>query len=335
MTQLEKIQACIKDVADSMSTFDDYATPKGSKSLRKTIAGYLGEKLCTEVSTDNLFITSGSQQSIDLLARLLINPGDTIISEEPTYFGAIGSFGMQKANVSTIGISDNGVNLDDLKQNIKKNDPKLIYVVPTFNNPTGISWSNDQRQEFLEIANDYDIPIIEDDPYSEFNYTGKEFNPLYRLDKTSSVVYLGTFSKIIGPGINVGYILAKQSIINALYEKKIFADMHTSPFSQAFIDNYLKNYDIKSDIVKKQKKYQKQFTLTKNSLSRTHPEIRLSNTEGGLYMAAFLPNDVETDIYTTNYFDSTSQNLHRVNIKDPIEKTIEGLESALVGNGRL
>ena len=329
MTQQEKIRACIHELADSKSFFDGYATPKGLKELRITIANYLSKKLNTEISAENLFITAGSQQSIDLLSRLLIKPNDTIISEEPTYFGAIGSFGKQKANVSTVGVDDSGIDLNGLKQVITKNDPKLIYTVPTFNNPTGISWTGDQRQEFLEIANRHNLPIIEDDPYSEFNYVGEKFKSLFELNKNDNGIYLGTFSKIISPELNVGYILANKSIIHALYEQKIFADMNTSPFVQKFVNHYLNNFDIESDIDTKRNLYKEKSVSVREQLSSEFPDIKLSNMKGGLYMSAYLPNEIETCIYDTNYFDTARQKLHRVNISKPYAEISQGLNSTL------
>jgi len=328
MTQQEKIRACIMELS-AESFFNGYATPKGLKELRMTIANYLSKKLNTEINAENLFITAGSQQSIDLLSRLLIKPNDTIISEEPTYFGAIGSFGKQSANVSAVGVDDKGINLSELKQKISKNDPKLIYTVPTFNNPTGICWSEDQRREFLEIVGKHNIPIIEDDPYSELNYTDEKFTSLFELNKNNNGIYLGTFSKIISPELNVGYILANKSIINGLYEQKIFADMNTSPFIQKFVNHYLTNYDIESDILTKRKVYKEKFISTKKHLSK-FPAINLSDMKGGLYMAAYLPNEVATDIYTTNYFNSTAQKLHRINISKPIDEIIKELDNALL-----
>lgn len=320
--QEEKIKKCLNELINSNKNIYDYVTPKGLRDLRINICNYLKEIRNLNTNYNNVFITSGSQQSLYLLARILTNNKDKIISEEPTYFGAIEMFGELNATILTININDTGINIEKLKHILKNNNIKLIYVVPTFNNPTGICWSLNNRKEFLKVINKYNVLVIEDDPYYELNYTNKKIKTLYELNKGENIIYLGTFSKIMSPSLSVGYIVANEEIINKLYKYKLINDINTSLFIQEFINLYLTKYNIKEDIKVKIKSYKKNITIIKNKLK----EFNISNIKGGLYISIYnLKNIINPSIYETNYYDSTKQDLIRINISDDPNKTLDKL----------
>ncbi len=315
--QEDKIKKCIKELIDNDFDIYSYVTPKGLKELRISISKYLNKKLNMKINENNMIITSGSQQSIYLLSRTLLTQNDSIISEEPTYFGAIKVFKELKIKVLTIEVNDSGIDINEVKNKVKEIIPKFIYVVPTFNNPTGISWSNENRKEFLKIINENNITVIEDDPYSEFNYTSYKYKTLYELNKGKNIIYLGTFSKIICPSLSVGYILGDIKVIDRLYEYKLLNDMNTSLFIQKFVNLYLNKYDIKKDIMVKKEQYKKHVNIIKKRLSEEFSNISFSKIKGGLFMTVILDNTkIETTLYDNNYYSQNKQNLIRINISN-------------------
>ncbi|WP_053242837.1 PLP-dependent aminotransferase family protein [Clostridium sp. DMHC 10] len=168
------------------------------------------------VSTENIMVTSGSQQGLDLIVRTFVNPDDVILVEEPTFFGALQLFQMLKAKVIGVPLDENGIRLDVLEYLIKKFNPKFIYTIPNFQNSTGITMSLKRRYELIKAIEKYGIPVIEDDPYGEIRYEGEELPPLKALDKNNYVIYLSTFSKTISLGLRVGWIAAPERVINKL-----------------------------------------------------------------------------------------------------------------------
>lgn len=328
MNQEEKIKRCLKELIDTDTNLYSYVTPKGLKELRVSISNYLKNKINMDINENNMIITTGSQQSIYLLSRILLNQDDTIISEEPTYFGAIAVFKEIGVDVQTVKIDDNGINLNELKEKININKPKFIYVVPTFQNPTGICWDNQTREEFLSIINEYNITVIEDDPYFELNYTDKEIKTLYELNKGKNIIYLGTFSKLICSSINVGYILADDITIKHLYQYKMLNDMNTSLFIQKFINLYLNKYNVEEDTRIKKEIYKDNIKSIKEQLNKEFNNISFSNIEGGLYMTISLPNiKIKPSLYETNYFIEEYQDYIRINISNSnINEIIEKLK---------
>ena len=171
----DKINESISRVTNSGINFYTYVSPKGLKELRIKISDFLFDAWNYKADDKDILITNGSQQSINLLVYSLINDGDTVFIEQPTYFGAIEVFKKRNINLIGINLTEDGFDLKELEEKIKKYNPKMIYTVPTFNNPTGYSWSNEKRIEFLKIINKYNIIVIEDDPYSYINFTNYKY----------------------------------------------------------------------------------------------------------------------------------------------------------------
>ena len=189
------INKSVKNVLKDNINFNTYTSPKGLKELRIEISNFLYRIWNYKINYNDMLITTGSQQSINIISSSLIKDGDVVLIEQPTYFGALEVF--KKKNVKLVGIDikEDGLDLKELERKVIKYSPKLIYVVPTFNNPTGYSWSNKKRREFLKIINKYNILVLEDDPYSLINFTKTNYKSLYNLNKGKNIIYLGTFSK--------------------------------------------------------------------------------------------------------------------------------------------
>lgn len=313
------INESIKKVLNSNFDFNTYTTPKGLKELRIEISKFLNKIWEYKVNYKDMLITNGSQQSINLIAYSLLEQGDTVLIEQPTYFGAIDVFKKQKINLIGIDLYENGLDLKKLEKNIIKYSPKLIYVTPTFNNPTGYSWSNKNRKDFLKIINKYNITVLEDDPYRLINFTNNKYDSLYKLNNGKNIIYLGTFSKLISPSVNVGYILSNESIINLIYSSKKSFDLCASALLQYIVLDYLKNTDLEKIIEIKIKIYKECLKKSISLLTQKYKsEIEyISKSKGGIFYLVKFKNNVDQNIFENGnnyYIDGNHTNVTRINI---------------------
>ena len=308
------IEKSIKNILNSNIDYNIYTTPKGLKELRIEISDFLNDIWNYEISYNDMIITNGSQQSLNILSNILLHSGDTIFIEQPTYSGTIKVFKNKDINLVGIDLLEDGIILIELEEKIKQYKPKVIYVTPTFNNPTGYSWSNKKRIEFLKIINKYNILVIEDDPYSLINFTTNKYDSLYKLNKGKNIIYLGTFSKYISPSINVGYIITN-TYIDELYKEKELNDLCTSTFIQLVVLDYLKNNNIKELIYKKINKYKKLYNKTIKYLKENN--IEYSSSKGGLFIHLRFNNKIDNNIFENGneyYIDNNHDNESRINI---------------------
>ena len=317
------INKSIENVLKSNINFNTYTTPKGLKELRIEIIKFLYRIWNYKTNYNDMLITTGSQQSINIISSSLINDGDVIFMEQPTYFGAIEVF--KKRNIKLVGIElqEDGLNLEELEKKIIKYSPKLIYVIPTFNNPTGYSWSNKNRKKFLQIINKYNILVLEDDPYSLINFTKTKYKSLYNLNNGRNIIYLGTFSKLISPSINIGYILSNK--VNLLYPYKKSFDLCTNAFSQYIVLDYLKNNILENIINKKISIYKKALNNSIYELNKKYRKqiIHFSTIKGGLFYLVIFKDKInleEFDDGSNYYIDRKHINTTRINICSQLEK---------------
>lgn len=313
------INQSITNVIKNSIDFNTYTTPKGLKELRIEISAFLHKLWNFDINYKDLVITNGSQQSINLISSSIINDGDTIFVEQPTYFGALDI--LKKRNIKIIGIAlnEDGLNLEMLEKQIIKYSPKLIYVTPTFNNPTGYAWTNRNRKNFLKIINKYNIIVLEDDPYRLINFTNHKYNSLYKLNNGKNIIYLGTFSKLISPSINVGYIISDQNFINKIYAFKKSFDLCTSAFLQYIVLDYLKNNNLEEIINNKIKIYKNLLVKSIKKLNENYQgQIEyISNSKGGLFYLVKFKNKIDKDEFEDGniyYIDANHDNITRINI---------------------
>lgn len=316
------VRSSVLRVANSDINFNTFSSPKGLRELRVEISKLLG--FCWGYSTDyqNMLITSGSQQSINLVIYTLLKEGDCVLIEQPTYYGAIDCFRKRKVELIGVDLKENGLDLNDLENKIKSHKPKMIYVSPTFNNPTGYAWNNDYREKFLELVNRYNILVIEDDPYSLINFTNYKYRSLYQYNDGKNVVYLGTFSKYISPSINVGYILASNEIISAMYSFKESFDLCTSLFSQYVVLDYLQNNDLQKVINEKIPIYRKLLNEKVSELTKKYGDdiVSITKSKGGLFFSVKFKENVSNYEYTSAdrfYITNNCKNETRINICSP------------------
>ncbi|MCL4331823.1 MAG: PLP-dependent aminotransferase family protein, partial [Candidatus Thermoplasmatota archaeon] len=243
-------------------------------------------------------VTAGSQQGLYELAKILVNPGDAIITEEPTYVGAISAFDANEADMHSIPMDENGLKTELVEAEIKKliskgKKPKFIYTIPTFQNPTGVTMSLDRRRHLIEISQKYQVPLVEDNPYGELRYDGERIPSLRSLDP--EVIYLGTFSKIMCPGLRMGFTVAPESFISRVNLLKQALDLSSSTFSQFVAWQYLARDEVKKQIPKTIKLYRRKRDTMFRALEQYFPEgSSWSKPLGGMFLWATVDSRINT-----------------------------------------
>ena len=211
-----------------------YGVSAGQMPLRQYIAEAMSaEGVPTKV--ENVVITTGSQQSLDMLAKAVLNPGDRVLVESPTYVAALKIFGIYDANVVPVASDDEGIIPEALEQVLNEGPAKLIYLIPNFQNPTGITLPHARRQKIMEIVQKHNVIVIEDDPYGKLRYSGDPVPHMKTMDICEQVVYLGSFSKIIAPGLRVAYVVCSEKIAQKIVLGKQNNDMHTPSLTQLIV----------------------------------------------------------------------------------------------------
>lgn len=267
----------------------------GHKELKEEIKKLM---LVREVriSTKEIMVTSGSQQGLDIIVRTFINSNDVILVEEPTFFGAIELFKSLGAKVISVPMDEYGIKVDILEYLIKKHNPKFIYTIPNFHNPTGITMSLERRYELIRISGKYGIPIIEDDPYGELRYEGEELPPLKALDRYNYVLYLSSFSKVISLGLRVGWIAAPERVINKLSLLKQLTDLHVNTLSQNMICEFLRE----GYYAKYLKMIRIEYCLKRNlmikELEKNFKEIEIYKPQGGFYLWCKFSKEIDIKV---------------------------------------
>jgi len=271
-----------------------YSTTEGYLPLREYIASKMREKN-TDAGPDNILVTNGSQQALDLLAKLFINPGDVIIVEKPSYLGALQTFRSYQARFVVVPSDHEGIDVAALEMAIKENRPKLIYLTPTFKNPTGETMSLARRQAVTGLLEKYGVTLIEDDPYGELRYAGQTLPPLKSFDQSGWVIYLSTFSKTIAPGLRLGWIVASQDMIRKLVLAKQGTDLHTGTLVQRAVQRYLDKSDVSGHIRSIREEYGRRRNVMLEEMKGNFPEVvSWTKPEGGMFLWVVLPEHIDT-----------------------------------------
>jgi len=248
---------------------------------------------------DTTIVVSGGQQGIELTCKAFCNEGDTVICENPTFIGALNAFRSNGANTVGVELHDDGIDPDELEAAIKANPKtKLIYLIPTFQNPAGLTTSYEKRVRIYEIAKKYNIPIIEDNPYGELRFAGKDIPTVKSMDTEGLVIYCSTFSKILSAGMRVGFVVAPEEIATKLVIAKQVEDVHTNMFFQMLCYRYMTECDIDAHIEKIRAIYRHKCGLMIDSLEKYLPrEIKFTRPEGGLFLWCTLPDGVDMNAF--------------------------------------
>ncbi len=269
-----------------------YCPVEGLYSLRKEIAAWMRQR-GVPVDTEHILILSGSTQGVGLVGRLLINPGDEVIVEVPTYVGAIQAFRALQARVIGVPADKDGMRMDMLEAVLARHRPRLIYTLPTFQNPTGIVMSPERRRRLLQLSRRYQTPILEDDPYSEIYFQEKSPQPLKALDVHGQVVYLSTFSKILAPGLRVAWLAAPAPMIERLSLHKQIFDLNTNALSQWSVSEILRRGQLDGHLALLRQSYVRKRDAMLRAIARYWPsEVRVSQPQGGFHLWCRLPGDL-------------------------------------------
>lgn len=267
-----------------------YGDQLGMLELRKHIAKRVDDKFSYKASPEDILITSGAQQGIDTVGRLFLEAGDSFIVEKPTYVDALNTLSFTGAKAKELEGDDEGISLSALEKELKENKKvKLIYVIPDFQNPTGKCWSLKRRQAFMELVSQYEVIVLEDNPYGELTYMDKTIPALKSLDAKEQVITLGSFSKILSPGLRVGWIASSPSYSGALSMVKERTDVHSSNLDQAIITTYLNEYSIEDHLVRMCKVYKERRDAMVRAVEKYMPTCQFTTPEGGLFLWLTLP----------------------------------------------
>lgn len=270
-----------------------YGPTEGYEPLKKKIVERM-TKVYVDATSDQILITSGSQQGLDFVAKVFIDPGDLIICESPTYLGAINAFKAYEPEFVEIETDDDGMVMEDLEEALKtNNNVRFIYVIPDFQNPSGKTWSIERRKKLIELANKYNIIIVEDNPYGELLFEGEIRPAIKHYDTEGRVIFLGTFSKILCPGIRLGWAVAEEEVLSKLIMVKQGADLQSSTVSQMQIDRFLEIYDIEEHIEKIKALYKNRRDLMLKTMEEEFPEeVQYTYPKGGLFTWVILPEHI-------------------------------------------
>jgi DNA-binding transcriptional MocR family regulator len=271
-----------------------YSPTEGFPPLRKEIADRMNSKLGTSVDAAEILITSGSQQGLDFTGKILLDPGDVVLCESPTYLGAINAFKAYEPRFVEIETDDDGMVVSDLERRLGEiSNVKFIYVIPDFQNPSGNTWSLERRKGVLDLATRFEVPVIEDSPYAEVRFEGQAIPPLKSLEGNEWVVFLGTFSKVFCPGLRLGWLSAAPELFQKYVFVKQAADLHTSTLGQMQLAGYLKTYGLDRNIRGVIDLYRSRRDVMLRAMEAEFPAgITWTRPEGGMFLWVTLPENL-------------------------------------------
>jgi 2-aminoadipate transaminase len=281
-----------------------YSVTEGYPPLREWISAYLHETIGLECTADQVLIISGSQQGLDLIGKVLLDPGDTVIIENPAYLGAIQAFDAYEARFVNVGTDDDGILIDDLERALRDGvrtgkRPKLLYLVPNFQNPSGITATLARRKSVIELCARYGVPIFEDDPYGRLRYSGEHIQSITALAGGKNCIYMSTVSKTIAPGMRIAWLVTSD---RGLYEKivpaKQAADLHTSSFTQRAVYAYARHPgQVEGHVREMLPVYARRRDVMLASLAEHMPEgTTWTRPDGGLFLWVRLPHGMDTQV---------------------------------------
>jgi 2-aminoadipate transaminase len=272
-----------------------YSTTEGFGPLREWICGHL-QKRGRVATTDQVLITSGSQQGIDLVAKVLLDPGDLVIVESPSYLAALQTFGSYEAKFATVGSDDHGMRTDDLERMLATHRPKLVYVVANFQNPKGTTLSLERRRELVRLAQKYRFLILEDDPYGELRFTGEHLPSMAAFDDEGVVVSLGTFSKTLAPGMRLAWVVGPKDFVRSLTIAKQATDLHTATLAQRAVAKLLTRFDYNAHLDALRPVYGQRANAMLDALKLHMPAgTKWTTPEGGMFLWVELPAGLSGD----------------------------------------
>lgn len=339
--EVKKISAGIFESAPITAL--QYGVTEGYRPLIDRLSAFAKEKYNIGKDFDSLIVTSGAQQVMDLATKALCDFGDTVICECPSFIGSLNCFRSYGCKLAGVPVEADGMNIEELENAIKNADnPRFIYTIPNFQNPSGATMSLSKRKAVYELAKKYGLLILEDNPYGDLRVTGEDVPSIKSFDEDGIVIYAGSFSKLLAPGIRVGYIVAPSEIIAKMTVGKQAADVHTPVFSQMLVDKWMEQNDVDAHIEKIRKIYGEKLNLMCDLIdSELGDFVKYVRPEGGLFVWCELPESVDMLDFvkeciankvavvpgTAFMINDEKTNCFRMNFSTPSsEKIIEGMK---------
>ena len=303
---VEQVRAAVDTVLTEHGTSAlQYSTTEGYPPLREMITRHMA-RYGIKVGIESVLITTGSQEALDLIGKILINPGDRILTETPSYLGALQAFTMYGADYVSVPIDDDGLETSRLEEALRAG-PKFMYVLPNFQNPAGVTLSLPRRRELVGLSDRYGIPIVEDDPYGQLRYEGQHLPPLVVLDAElhndhqngryrGGVIYLSTFSKTLAPGLRLGWVVAPTEVIQRLVMAKQGTDLHSSTFDQMVAHEVARSGFIDQHVARLREVYRRRRDVMLQALEQVLPPetgVRWTRPHGGLFLWVTLPESLD------------------------------------------
>lgn len=273
-----------------------YGAAKGVTELRELILKRVKEKENIDAKLENVMVTTGSEQAIDLVGKAFVNPGDTVLVEEPTYLCALDVFRSYGANFVSVPMDDDGMKMDALEEALKAHpETALVYTVPNFQNPTGRTMPAERRKKFAELAAKYDVPVLEDNPYGDIRFAGEHVPSVKSFDHAGKVFYMSTFSKILAPGFRLGWLVADPKVIEKLTVLKQSADLHTDNLVQYVVTEFFKENDVDAHVKEISDLYGKRKQLMIDGIEKYFPkDVKYTDPEGGMFLWVEVPGVTDT-----------------------------------------
>lgn len=271
-----------------------YGESEGYRPLREYLVSEM-QRRGVSCSYENLIVTGGSQQVLDLVGRVFLDPGDVVLTENPTYLAAIQAFQSYEARFAPVPTDDEGIIPESLPDLIVRHRPKFLYTIPNFQNPTGRTLTWPRRQALAEIAARHDLLVVEDDPYGKLRYRGEDVPPIKSLDADGHVIYVSTFSKTVAPGLRMGWVVTTPDILRKLVVIKQAADLHTSSFDQRLVYEYLKTGENDAHVARIRAAYGERYRIMDEALQAEMPaEFHWTHPEGGMFLWVTGPESLDT-----------------------------------------
>ncbi len=342
------VKEVVGDIMDKKGPMAlQYGPTEGLPEFKEEFLKFLKKHEGIDAKPENILVTTASQQALDLVGRLFIDAGDPIIVEMPSYMGGLQVFKSCGADFVGIKINDDGIKIEDLEERLnwlKKQDEhyKFIYLVPDFQNPSGVTLSEEKRMKIVELSHEYDVAIIEDSPYRQIRFEGSSPRMIYKVDsdtlKTRNIISLFTFSKTFAPGLRLGVVLADEAIISRMVTLKQSFDLCTSSLNQLIASEFLKTGHFEKHIETVKKVYKSKKDVMVSALEKHMPEgVTWTKPEGGLFLWVRLPENMDADkmfyeaikenvayvIGSAFHADGSGKNTMRLNFSYPTEQQIE------------
>lgn len=341
---IDEVKEISKRIFDEMPvTALQYGITEGYAPLRETIKNYMKQSKNIGKAFDSVIITSGATQIMDLTTKVFCNFGDTVICESPSFIGSLNCFRSYGCKLKGVPVEADGMNVEILEKKLQESENvRFIYTIPNFQNPSGATMSLEKRKKVYELAKKYGVMILEDNPYGDLRVSGEDVPTIKSMDEDGIVIYAGSFSKVLAPGIRVGYIVAPSEVIAKMTVGKQAADTHSTMFSQILVDEWMKTTDFEAHIEKIRAIYRRKLNLMCDLIDEKLGDfVKYVRPEGGLFVWCELPENVDMLDFVKRCVDSKlavvpgsaftveegeTTNCFRMNFSTPTdEKIIEGM----------